>query len=117
MVERAGGESMIDMLQTDDVKSQPQALDRMLHAAVGRATGSVSPTSIALAYLDWLVHFYSSPAKWGQLLVKARRKAVRYGLYSVRASMDEKTKPCIEPLPQDHRFRAAEWQQWPFNLH
>ncbi len=23
--------------------------------------------------------------------------------------------PCIEPLPQDHRFAAAEWQRWPFN--
>ena len=104
------------MYQNDDVTSQPQALDRMLHAAVGRATGSISPPSLALAYLDWLVHFSSSPAKWTQLLIKARRKMLRFGLYSVR-SMNGETEPCIEPLPQDYRFRAPEWQQWPFNLY
>lgn len=104
------------MYQNDDVTSQPQALDRMLHAGVGRLTGSISPPALALAYLDWLVHFSSSPAKWSELLIKSRRKLLRFGLYSVR-SMSEKTEPCIEPLPQDHRFRAPEWQQWPFNLY
>ena len=104
------------MYQNDDVTSQPQALDRMLHAAIGRATGSISPPSLALAYLDWLVHFSSSPAKWTELLIKARRKMLRFGLYSVR-SMNGETEPCIEPLPQDYRFRAPEWQQWPFNLY
>ena len=105
------------MLQADKGNSHPHALDRMWHAAIGRVTGSISPTSLALAYLDWLVHFHSSPAKWVQLSTKARRKLVRYGLYSVRSSLSNETKPCIEPLPQDHRFRAPEWQQWPFNLY
>lgn len=104
------------MYQNDDVSSQPQALDRMLHAAMGRVTGSISPPSLALAYLDWLVHFSSSPAKWTELLIKARRKLLRLGLYSVQ-SMGGETEPCIEPLPQDYRFRAPEWQQWPFNLY
>ena len=104
------------MYQNDDVTSQPQALDRMLHAAVGRATGSISPPSLALAYLDWLVHFSSSPAKWTELLIKARRKMLRFGLYSVR-SMNGETEPCIDPLPQDYRFLAPEWQQRPFNLY
>jgi polyhydroxyalkanoate synthase len=105
------------MMDSDDVNGQPHTLDRMLHAAMGRVTGAVSPPSVALAYLDWGVHFYSSPAKWAQLLVKARRKLLRYGLYSAQASMNPETEPCIEPLPQDYRFRAPEWQQWPFNLY
>ena len=88
-----------------------------MHAAIGRATCSVSPTSLTLAYLDWLVHFSHSPAKWIQLLVKARRKVLRYGLYAVRSTVNKETEPCIEPLPQDQRFRAPEWQQWPFNLY
>ncbi len=108
---------MSDLLQTDDVESQPQSLDRLLHAAIGHATGSLSPSSLTLAYLDWLIHFHSSPAKWAQLLVKARRKWLRYGLYAVQSALNKETTPCIEPLPQDHRFRAPEWQQWPFNVY
>ncbi len=108
---------MINMLQTDDLKSQPHAMDRMLHAAIGRATCGVSPSALALAYLDWHVHFFSSPAKWVQLLIKARRKLARYSLYAAHSAMDKETEPCIEPLPQDQRFEAPEWQQWPFNLY
>ncbi len=58
---------MRNLLQTDDVERQPQSLDRMLHAAIGQATCSVSPASLTLAYLDWLIHFHNSPAKWGSI--------------------------------------------------
>lgn len=108
---------MIDLIPPDEVEGQPQALDRLLHAAIGHATCSISPTSLTLAYLDWLIHLQSSPAKWAHLLVKARRKWTRYCLYAFKSGMYKETTPCIEPLPQDDRFRAPEWQQWPFNLY
>ena len=108
---------MTDLLQTAEDDSQPQAIDRILHASLGRFTCSLSPNSLALAYLDWLIHFSQSPAKWVQLVVKARRKLLRHGGYAVRSLVDKETEPCIRPLPQDHRFRSAEWQQWPFNLY
>src|SRR5215471_3740061 len=38
-------------------------LDRGVHAAVARFTGGLSPTALALAFLDWTVHLATSPGK------------------------------------------------------
>jgi polyhydroxyalkanoate synthase len=105
-----------DSGQTHDAEPTGQALDRMLHAALGRSTGSVSPASVALAYADWLLHLANSPAKWCQMLVKARRKSARFAVYASQTLRGHPAEPCIEPLPQDHRFDAPEWQAPPFNL-
>ena len=94
----------------------PSSIDRLLHAAVGRATLGISPASLALAYADWALHLASSPGKQAYLVEKAMRKAVRLGLYALRCATEPNTCPCIEPLPQDRRFRGAQWQRWPFNL-
>ena len=94
----------------------PSSIDRLLHATVGRSTLGLSPPALALAYADWAAHLAFSPGKQGQLVEKAARKAVRFGLYAMRAAMDPQTSPCIEPLPQDRRFRGEAWQQWPHNV-
>ncbi|MGH8807521.1 MAG: PHA/PHB synthase family protein [Noviherbaspirillum sp.] len=94
----------------------PAAIDRLCHAAMGRLTGSVSPASLALAYADWALHLAESPGKWQRLQEKAVRKTARLAVYAARAYSDEKVEPCIEPLPQDRRFRSESWQRWPFNL-
>ncbi len=89
--------------------------DRGLHAALGRATSAISPSSLLLAYSDWLSHLALSPAKQMELVQKAYRKLHRYSLY-VPHSLSEKEPPCIDPLEQDRRFSHPEWRQWPFNL-
>jgi polyhydroxyalkanoate synthase len=93
-----------------------EAIDRALHANLARLTLGLSPAVLARAYLDWLVHLAFSPGKQAQLADKALRKAIRFGLYAARATVDPKTPPCIEPLPQDHRFVGEDWQRWPYNL-
>ena len=91
--------------------------DRSLHAAVARFTGGLSPAVLAQAYLDWAAHLIYAPGKRAWLLDKANRKALRFANYIYRyASEGETAAPCIEPLPQDHRFDAKEWQAWPFNF-
>ena len=92
-----------------------EGLDRSLHAILGRATRAISPTSVLLAYVDWLSHLALSPAKQAQLGQKALRKAHRFALYAPRALAAD-TEPCIEPLEQDRRFRHPDWQRWPFNV-
>ena len=94
----------------------PTTIDRLIHASLGRVTGSISPVSLALAYTDWALHLAESPGKWQRLAEKAVRKAARFSMYAVRAQSEQKCEPCIDPLPQDRRFRGEGWQHWPFNL-
>jgi len=92
-------------------------IDRSLHAATARFTAGVSPAAFALAYLDWATHLGYAPGKHIQLMNKAIRKSMRFANYAGRSAIEgENAQPCIEPLPQDHRFADAAWQKWPFNL-
>ncbi len=91
--------------------------DRVVHANLGRLTLGVSPAVVSLAYLDWLVHLGISPGKQARLAEKALRKAVRIGLYSAQRMSNTSAPPCIAPLPEDKRFIAPAWQQWPFDLY
>jgi len=96
--------------------SHAQNQDRMLHAAMGRATSGLSPASLVAAYMDWLAHLAISPGKQQQLLEKAARKLHRLSLYAQEAAYQPGCGPCIEPLPQDQRFAHPDWQRWPFCL-
>jgi len=89
-------------------------IDRFLHANEGRLTMGISPSSAMLAYLDWTVHLANSPGKQAELFQKAIRKSIRFGAYLERRALGKQEAPCIEELPQDHRFRAPEWQLLPY---
>ena len=99
-----------------DTEGTPQSIDRLVHAALGRATLYISPASLALAYVDWALHLAISPGKQQALVEKALRKATRYVVHSARALAVPATAPCIEPLPQDRRFEDVAWQQPPFRF-
>ena len=91
-------------------------IDRFLHAAEARMTAGISPASALGAYLDWAIHLANSPGKQAELVEKAFRKSVRFGAHLQHCLSGKADFPCIEPLPQDRRFRAPEWQQMPFSL-
>ncbi|MFZ9486120.1 MAG: PHA/PHB synthase family protein [Alphaproteobacteria bacterium] len=91
-------------------------VDRSIHAAMARFTSGLSPAALAAACLDWAVHLAVAPGKQGQLVEKARRKAMRLAHYAVRRALGGAGEPCIEPLPQDRRFSAEAWRGWPFDL-
>jgi len=91
------------------------SFDRALHAQLAHLTQGISPPSVVSAYMDWLVHLAMSPGKQAELISKAQRKVMRLAL-SAKDCADPAGGPCIEPLPQDRRFTAPEWQGWPFNL-
>jgi poly[(R)-3-hydroxyalkanoate] polymerase subunit PhaC len=108
--------------RTDDrdsyaVTALADITDRSLHAAVARFTAGLSPAAMAQACLDWATHLTYSPGKRLQLIDKATRKALRFTNYASHCvPLGHQPPCCIEPLPQDKRFVAADWQQWPYNL-
>lgn len=99
-----------------DEIDQPTPADRMVHALMGRFTGFMSPGSMVLAWMDWLVHLSASPGKQQLLVEKAVRKSIRLMMYFSRALSRGENPPCIEPLIQDRRFISPQWQHWPFCL-
>ncbi|MBO0732962.1 MAG: polyhydroxyalkanoic acid synthase, partial [Methylocapsa sp.] len=91
--------------------------DRSLHAAAARFTMGLSPAALAHACLDWATHLVFSPGKRFQLADKASRKGIRLLSYVLRWVLENsEAEPCIEPLPQDQRFRSGDWQKWPYNF-
>ncbi|HVJ33656.1 MAG TPA: alpha/beta fold hydrolase [Terriglobia bacterium] len=88
--------------------------DRLIHAWQGRFTFSISPAALTLAFFDWGIHLANSPGKQAALMEKATRKWVRLMTFLARSAAYQETPNCIEPLPQDHRFRDEVWQMPPF---
>ncbi|AUB84427.1 PHA/PHB synthase family protein [Candidatus Thiodictyon syntrophicum] len=117
----AGGQASaayrVDAIARSLLGSQvPETIDRMVNANLARATGGISPTVLAMAYSDWLLHLGLAPGKQALLTEKAVRKLVRLAVYAGQSLQGQAAAPCIAPLPQDHRFAGEGWQQWPYNL-
>jgi polyhydroxyalkanoate synthase len=101
----------------DPSKRWAEALDRALNYALSRVTLGLSPAALAEAYFDWLVHLAAAPGKQLQLSQKALRKALRLWHYAATCALTQRAgHPCIEPLPNDKRFRADAWRAWPYNV-
>ena len=92
-----------------------EGIDRAANATLARMTGGIAPGVISQAYSDWLFHLALSPGKQARLVEKAVRKWARFGQYLNRCASDTRAKACIEPLPQDRRFRSEAWKAWPYN--
>jgi polyhydroxyalkanoate synthase len=94
-----------------------EVIDRSTHAATARFTGELSPMVLPGAYGDWAGHLAFSPGKRFGLVEKALRKWVRLVNYTAqRAASSGDIEPCIQPLPQDHRFVADAWRKPPFDV-
>ena len=92
-------------------------IDHFLHASEARLTAGLSPTSAMAAYMDWAIHLANSPGKQGELVEKTLRKSVKFWSYLERVLSGKQEEPCIDPLPQDRRFRAPEWRHLPYSLY
>jgi len=68
------------------------------------------------AFADWAIHLSVSPGKQMQLAGKALRKWMRFLDLATSVLPGAHAVHCIEPLPQDKRFSAPQWDAWPFSL-
>jgi polyhydroxyalkanoate synthase len=87
-------------------RNTPDPLDRLVHAREARLTGSLSPVSLTLAYLDWALHLANAPGRKLELAQKALQQWTRL------SSPERWTKPAHG----DHRFSDPAWSHPPFNL-
>ncbi|HEV2547465.1 MAG TPA: alpha/beta fold hydrolase [Stellaceae bacterium] len=95
--------------------ARAETVDRLLHAWQARFTASLSPAALMLPFADWAIHLANAPGKQVALSEKATRKWVRFALYLAHSLADRSTPPCIDPLPQDHRFVGDAWREPPFS--
>lgn len=96
--------------------TQYQNIDRLVRASLAGLTLGISPTSAMLTYLDWLSSLQLSPGTQAHLLQKAMKKHLRLLAWASHSAFDPNATPCIEPLPQDRRFRDPAWRYFPYNL-
>jgi poly[(R)-3-hydroxyalkanoate] polymerase subunit PhaC len=95
----------------------PQDLDHAVRAGIARVTGGLAPTALAGAFFDWAVHLAASPGKQFELAGHAILAAFENGQFAYRCAHGGAADPCRCALPQDKRFRAADWQRFPFNVY
>ena len=92
-------------------------LDRAVRAGIARLTGGLAPSALAGASFDWAVHLAASPGKQLELVEQAVSGAVESLGLVTHCAFGAALDPCRCALPQDNRFRAAEWQRFPFNIY
>lgn len=90
--------------------------DRLLHAWLGRLTGGVAPTALALAYVDWVGHLAIQPGKQSDLLQGALQKFQHLAEFATHCALHPLHEDCAELRESDTRFRAPGWNSWPFNV-
>ena len=96
--------------------SDDYTLDHMLHAAVAKFTGGISPASLMLAGFDWWEHLLFSPSKQHMLRQSLLEKTAQIGAYALQATSGNAALPMVAPPPADRRFTSDGWQKWPFNV-
>ena len=104
-----------NQLPRDIPSPEENVLDHILHAAVAKLTGNLSPASLGLARHDWLGHLVFSPDKLLFLHKSFLKKSVQLGWYGVQAAKGKEVEPLVLPTPGDQRFKSDSWQHWPFN--
>ncbi|MEM8839923.1 MAG: poly-beta-hydroxybutyrate polymerase N-terminal domain-containing protein, partial [Pseudomonadota bacterium] len=91
--------------------------DSALNASIARMTGGISPVSIIEAYLDWLFHLALAPGHHAQILREGADNCWRLFDYASQcAATGGKARSCVEPAPNDRRFKDPSWQTFPFNF-
>jgi polyhydroxyalkanoate synthase subunit PhaC len=91
-------------------------LDRSLRAGLGRLTAGLSPAALGAAYLDWAIHLWVSPGRRLELTNLAVAGMLENAAFARDCALRGSADPCACALPQDNRFRAAEWRQPPYNM-
>ena len=92
-------------------------LDKAFRAAIGKATGGLSPTAFMTAWTDWAQQLAGSPGRQSELQQDAMHRALATLTFAARAASGETMAP-NEGLAKDSdpRYASEAWSQYPFNV-
>lgn len=100
--------------RTDPLEEMAKMLDHSYRGMLAAATNGFSPLPIGAAFADWSIHLAFSPGRQMLLVGKALRKWTRFAAIALDPVTPAEKVPYIDPLPQDRRFLAEDWGNWPF---
>jgi polyhydroxyalkanoate synthase len=92
----------------------PEPLDLPLKLAIARLANGISPSSLAQAHADWLIHLAVSPSKQAQLASSALHKALQWSTFLAR-SLQGPCGECVQPQAGDRRFSDPAWHAQPYS--
>ncbi|MFZ6750298.1 PHA/PHB synthase family protein [Undibacterium sp. Ren11W] len=90
-------------------EAEPNPLDMLLHNQIAKFTAGVSPTSVTLAFVDWVMHLAASPGKQMELLALLQKPST----LSLPATPPASSESGADA---DTRFAHTSWNNWPYNL-
>ncbi len=90
------------------------ALDRAAHAGVAALSGGLSPTSVALAFMDWALHMTVAPGRVLELSTDAVLAGADMAQGALRTSVARQKRGHV---PEDPRFADDAWAAWPFHAY
>ncbi|WP_225162995.1 alpha/beta fold hydrolase [Bradyrhizobium sp. BRP56] len=93
-----------------------ESIDQLVHAAMARWTGGLSPASLALAFADWQLHLAASPGKRLQLALNAVAEGSRFARMVSTPHAAWQPWFMVEPQPGDNRFAGQDWTLPAFNV-
>jgi polyhydroxyalkanoate synthase len=89
-----------------------RVLDRLREAGLARATGGLSPESMALAWADWFLHLAGAPGKRLELALRLSQAAT--AAVGTAVAPDSPAAGSAPDPAEDPRFRHPDWQQSPY---
>ncbi|RMF19899.1 MAG: alpha/beta fold hydrolase [Gammaproteobacteria bacterium] len=103
-------------MHADTISHNARAVDRLVHATMGKLTGGMSPIALYQAWQDWASHASCAPGKQVELAENAVRNLGRVAMYGLSRTLGQDVEPPYKPLPQDYRFRHPSWQKMPWSF-
>lgn len=103
--------------QSPTPETPSQILTRGVHAAISQATFGLSPAALGGAFFDWWEHLALAPGKQLDLAQLAIAGAVDNLAFAAQSAFGSPSDPSERALAHDDRFRAPDWQHFPFNIY
>jgi polyhydroxyalkanoate synthase len=93
-----------------------RSIDRSLNYLISRMTLGLAPAALAEVYFDWLIHLAASPGKQAELAQEAVLRFAHLMRQTFTSGLQQGAGDAGAPAAADKRFRAPEWNSWPFSF-